>query len=155
MEPSSLPQTVLHDIHDVQPIQQPTIHIQHGIHDIQNHHNNQQHDSLFRSLFRDENHFICPQQDIFAHHPHPNDAASPPPQLQQLVDRPLDLDDEPLYVNAKQYFRILKRRVARTRLEELHRLSRQRKVCVPFLGLFFSLFASHAPLLAISPRIPP
>ncbi|KDR75425.1 hypothetical protein GALMADRAFT_123329, partial [Galerina marginata CBS 339.88] len=36
-------------------------------------------------------------------------------------------DEEPLYVNAKQYFRILKRRVARTRLEEVHRLSRQRK----------------------------
>ena len=38
------------------------------------------------------------------------------------------IDDEPLYVNAKQYFRILKRRVARARLEEVHRLSRQRKV---------------------------
>ncbi|PPQ89553.1 hypothetical protein CVT25_012225 [Psilocybe cyanescens] len=38
-----------------------------------------------------------------------------------------NIDEEPLYVNAKQYFRILKRRVARTRLEELHRLSRQRK----------------------------
>ena len=37
-------------------------------------------------------------------------------------------DEEPLYVNAKQYFRILKRRVARARLEEVHRLSRQRKV---------------------------
>ncbi|KAF9529317.1 CCAAT-binding transcription factor (CBF-B/NF-YA) subunit B-domain-containing protein, partial [Crepidotus variabilis] len=37
------------------------------------------------------------------------------------------IDEEPLYVNAKQYFRILKRRVARTRLEEVHRLSRQRK----------------------------
>ncbi|TEB37584.1 CCAAT-binding transcription factor, subunit B, partial [Coprinellus micaceus] len=37
------------------------------------------------------------------------------------------LDDEPLYVNAKQYFRILKRRVARSRLDEVHRLSRQRK----------------------------
>ncbi|KAI0727957.1 CCAAT-binding transcription factor (CBF-B/NF-YA) subunit B-domain-containing protein, partial [Fomitopsis betulina] len=37
------------------------------------------------------------------------------------------LDEEPLYVNAKQYYRILKRRVARARLEELHRLSRQRK----------------------------
>ncbi|KAF8828962.1 CCAAT-binding transcription factor (CBF-B/NF-YA) subunit B-domain-containing protein [Lentinula edodes] len=36
-------------------------------------------------------------------------------------------DEEPLYVNAKQYFRILKRRVARARLEEVHRLSRQRK----------------------------
>jgi hypothetical protein len=38
------------------------------------------------------------------------------------------LDEEPLYVNAKQYHRILKRRAARARLEELGRLSRQRKV---------------------------
>ncbi|EKM54358.1 uncharacterized protein PHACADRAFT_54766, partial [Phanerochaete carnosa HHB-10118-sp] len=37
------------------------------------------------------------------------------------------VDEEPLYVNAKQYYRILKRRVARARLEEVHRLSRQRK----------------------------
>ncbi|GJJ06386.1 hypothetical protein Clacol_000577 [Clathrus columnatus] len=37
------------------------------------------------------------------------------------------LDEEPLYVNAKQYNRILKRRIARARLEELHRLSKQRK----------------------------
>lgn len=41
------------------------------------------------------------------------------------------LDEEPLYVNAKQYNRILKRRIARARLEELHRLSKQRKVCHP------------------------
>jgi hypothetical protein len=44
------------------------------------------------------------------------------------------VDEEPLYVNAKQYFRILKRRLARARLEELHRLSRQRKV--PFFRVF-------------------
>lgn len=37
-------------------------------------------------------------------------------------------DEEPLYVNAKQYHRILKRRIARQRLEELNRLSRSRKV---------------------------
>lgn len=37
-------------------------------------------------------------------------------------------EHEPLYVNAKQYHRILKRRAARARLEELGRLSRQRKV---------------------------
>ncbi|EJU04469.1 hypothetical protein DACRYDRAFT_48176 [Dacryopinax primogenitus] len=37
------------------------------------------------------------------------------------------MDEEPLYVNAKQYHRILKRRVARARLEELHRLSKERK----------------------------
>jgi len=37
------------------------------------------------------------------------------------------IDEEPLYVNAKQYHRILKRRAARARLEEVGRLSRQRK----------------------------
>ncbi|ORX71017.1 hypothetical protein K493DRAFT_364374 [Basidiobolus meristosporus CBS 931.73] len=36
-------------------------------------------------------------------------------------------DDEPLYVNAKQYHRILKRRAARARLEEQHRIQRNRK----------------------------
>lgn len=42
--------------------------------------------------------------------------------------------EEPLYVNAKQYQRIVKRRMARARLEELNRLSRSRKVCpkMPF-----------------------
>ncbi|KIY74231.1 hypothetical protein CYLTODRAFT_340301, partial [Cylindrobasidium torrendii FP15055 ss-10] len=47
----------------------------------------------------------------------PNAIPEPPPPV----------DDEPLYVNAKQYYRIIKRRVARARLEEVHRLSRQRK----------------------------
>lgn len=41
------------------------------------------------------------------------------------------LDEEPLYVNAKQYHRILKRRAARARIEELHRLSKERKVSFP------------------------
>ncbi|KAI5476499.1 nuclear transcription factor Y, alpha [Pseudohyphozyma bogoriensis] len=36
-------------------------------------------------------------------------------------------EHEPLYVNAKQFHRILKRRLARARLEEMGRLSRQRK----------------------------
>lgn len=36
-------------------------------------------------------------------------------------------NEEPLYVNAKQYHRILKRRLARARLEELNRLVRSRK----------------------------
>lgn len=70
-------------------------------------------------------HFPFYQQDLFTH----------------------NIDEEPLYVNAKQYFRILKRRVARTRLEELHRLSRQRKV-----GFFLSgcpLFFAYV-LLALS-----
>ncbi|KAL1687559.1 CCAAT-binding transcription factor (CBF-B/NF-YA) subunit B-domain-containing protein [Schizophyllum commune] len=49
----------------------------------------------------------------------------PPPTIQP--SQPYTPDEEPLYVNAKQYFRILKRRVARARLEEVHRLSKQRK----------------------------
>jgi hypothetical protein len=36
-------------------------------------------------------------------------------------------EEEPLYVNAKQYHRILKRRAARLRLEEMHKLERTRK----------------------------
>jgi hypothetical protein len=61
-----------------------------------------------------------------------NDPLFNPQHIQQslLDDQPID--DEPLYVNAKQYFRILKRRVARARLEEVHRLSRQRKVPILF-----------------------
>lgn len=43
------------------------------------------------------------------------------------LDSDQPMDEEPLYVNAKQYNRILKRRIARARLEELHRLSKQRK----------------------------
>ncbi|KAI9366314.1 CCAAT-binding transcription factor (CBF-B/NF-YA) subunit B-domain-containing protein [Pilaira anomala] len=35
--------------------------------------------------------------------------------------------EEPLYVNAKQYHRILKRRAARARLEELNRVAKARK----------------------------
>ncbi|GAA5807797.1 hypothetical protein MFLAVUS_001176 [Mucor flavus] len=37
------------------------------------------------------------------------------------------VEEEPLYVNAKQYHRILKRRAARLKLEELHKLERTRK----------------------------
>jgi hypothetical protein len=41
-----------------------------------------------------------------------------------------DQDEEPLYVNAKQYHRILKRRAARARLEEMNRVVKERKVSV-------------------------
>lgn len=57
--------------------------------------------------------------------PHPHT----PSQLQPLLPTAVTAEDEhePLYVNAKQYHRILKRRLARGRLEEMGRLSRQRK----------------------------
>ena len=44
-----------------------------------------------------------------------------------VVTAPPPAEEEPLYVNAKQYHRILKRRAARLKLEELHKLERTRK----------------------------
>ncbi|KAJ1653872.1 Transcriptional activator [Dispira simplex] len=40
---------------------------------------------------------------------------------------PSEQGNQPLYVNAKQYHRILKRRAARTKLEAEHKISRTRK----------------------------
>lgn len=66
-----------------------------------------------------------------SHHLDNPQSAAPSPDLSaraaDQITQENALDEEPLYVNAKQYFRILKRRVARARLEEVHRLSKQRK----------------------------
>ncbi|SAM01046.1 hypothetical protein [Absidia glauca] len=43
------------------------------------------------------------------------------------ISTPATHEEEPLYVNAKQYHRILKRRAARLRLEELNRIAKSRK----------------------------
>lgn len=40
------------------------------------------------------------------------------------------LEEEPLYVNAKQYHRILKRRQARAKLEAEGRIPKERRVCL-------------------------
>jgi nuclear transcription factor Y, alpha len=42
-------------------------------------------------------------------------------------------EEEPLYVNAKQYTRILKRRAARAKLESEGRIPRERKVCSVYI----------------------
>ncbi|KAI9016520.1 CCAAT-binding transcription factor (CBF-B/NF-YA) subunit B-domain-containing protein [Phycomyces nitens] len=49
-------------------------------------------------------------------------AAPSPPQPQHPA-----AEEEPLYVNAKQYHRILKRRAARFKLEEMNKVARARK----------------------------
>ena len=43
--------------------------------------------------------------------------------------QPGETGEEPLYVNAKQYHRILKRRQARAKLEALGRIPKERQVC--------------------------
>lgn len=56
------------------------------------------------------------------HHTHPSETQ------EDELGADDEQDEEPLYVNAKQYHRILKRRAARARLEEMNRVVKERKV---------------------------
>lgn len=124
----------------------PAYHHHLHFHDYQNQARQLQHQSqpqnqiYTQNIYRDPSpgpsspahtsHRTLAQDDVFQHvhthqiSPHDIDGA-----VSTSEHHPDDtpVDEEPLYVNAKQYFRILKRRVARARLEEVHRLSRQRK----------------------------
>lgn len=55
-------------------------------------------------------------------------AVAAAPQQAAAASEPTE--EEPLYVNAKQYNRILKRRAARAKLEAEGRIPRERKVCL-------------------------
>jgi len=58
----------------------------------------------------------------------PSSGASTTPSVQRLpLTGPEMLEEEPLYVNAKQYHRILKRRQARAKLEAEGRIPKERK----------------------------
>jgi hypothetical protein len=59
-----------------------------------------------------------------------NSPLSPPPQMSLATLVPggqPPLGEEPLYVNAKQYHRIIKRREARSRQESLYRAAKKEK----------------------------
>lgn len=55
--------------------------------------------------------------------------------LTPTIATPTKVEDEPLYVNAKQYNRILKRRAARAKLEADGRIPKERRVVFFFFSL--------------------
>lgn len=50
------------------------------------------------------------------------------------------LDEEPLYVNAKQYHRILKRRQARAKLEAEGKIPKQRQVRTTYIHVHVHVY---------------
>ncbi|KAI8384940.1 CCAAT-binding transcription factor (CBF-B/NF-YA) subunit B-domain-containing protein [Radiomyces spectabilis] len=66
---------------------------------------------------------IAAQQAIYP----PQGQSSPAMHPPAAVAPTTAPEEEPLYVNAKQYHRILKRRAARFRLEEMNKLAKARK----------------------------
>lgn len=57
-------------------------------------------------------------------------AGSVPTIQRTPLPGPKMLEEEPLYVNAKQYHRILKRRQARAKLEAEGKIPKERRVCI-------------------------
>jgi CCAAT-binding transcription factor (CBF-B/NF-YA) subunit B len=76
--------------------------------------------------------------------------ATPPPPTGQMLNPGQNSEDEPLYVNAKQYHRILKRRAARAKIEEGNKGNKNKKV-LPQLRMLEAVLM----IAAISSRITP
>ena len=57
-----------------------------------------------------------------------NSSQAPAGRIQIAAEDPDDETSQPMYVNAKQYHRILKRRAARAKLESTGKVIRKRKV---------------------------
>lgn len=71
----------------------------------------------------------------------PNNSSSNNNQFQRLPTTTEFLEEEPLYVNAKQYKRILKRRQARAKLEAEGKIPKTRQVNITVFDLiYFEIF---------------
>lgn len=79
------------------------------------------------------------------HQPHVSTATkqSHSPEMELRILPLEEQDEEPLYVNAKQYSRILKRRQQRHRLESLGRVARERKVSLQADLLHLRVHSEH------------
>lgn len=67
----------------------------------------------------------------------PNSTNNSTNQFQRLPTTAEFLEEEPLYVNAKQYKRILKRRQARAKLEAEGKIPKTRQVYTVIIIIFF------------------